>query len=1373
MSAQSLERRGKKNFSEPKAEPKKVGNKSPDIDPGLLPSTAPYIPGILLDAIASHPDRNPPWVDSIEGTLLLADISGFTPMTEKLAEVGKEGAELLTNIINQYFQSMLDTSNQYGGDNLKFGGDALLILFQGESHALRAVAAALAMQRTTGQFKAFRAGSFRLRLKMTIGVHSGNFYSAAAGLAGHTMQHFILGPDTNRVCELQDEAESGELLISESSMKQLGEFCITEPRGGNYLVRRLRVKPIIQSLINKPDAGLPAGVTEIVAFLPPPIAQGLRSDGKVRNIEGEHRKVTIIFINLIGINKLLEEYGAESMLKELQQYLTALLQLSNESGGFLAGNDVYTHGLKLILVFGAPVAHEYDSASALHLVTELSRKLAELKLHLSYKIGVNSGFVFAGDVGPAYRRQYTVMGDAVNLSARLMSACSADKALVSRQVIIEAGASFQSRELAPIQVKGKRDAIPVYELEGERNVAPAILSEPASTLFGREKELALFKKTCRKIGSGKGQVVIVSGEAGIGKSRLIQSFQDHTNSLGWETYTGTCQSHTVSKPFTPWVGILNTFFGLSPDESAESRSQKVLSTIERLSPEFIESASLLNWLLGLSIPESDVVRSLDDESRRRRLFELVARLFQESALKLPLLILVEDLHWADHSSLELINYLGANISNSHIMVCLSQRPAKEEKIKLPERSAVTITLGELPQEVAKQFALSVLGHPNLPEQVMETILTKARGNPLFLEEIAVSLSAAGVIDKILTASTLESSKIMASLDIPDRLQTLIMARIDTLGNFLKEVIRTASVIGSTFDIPTLQPLLSFSAEEVNLEHCLQDLSQLDLLAPYPDIKQDMYRFKSTLIQDIAYDSLLFARRRELHQQVATCIEEANGGKLETVYEILVHHYSHGRNNDKTLTYAVKAADKARKVFAHEEAIDYYRRALDSVKQIGGAIVHQGNYIIERIGDCYEDGGQHAEAAKAYSEALRAWRQARRYGTPPPLSDLLGIPPARVRESALCRKIGVSYERHFEYDSSLRWLDTALSKLPPRQPSQAALIWTAMTLTLFRKGLHEESIRCGRVGLTLSRRSSDLRHLAYAHTILAGSYLWTGKVKQALRHRLIAVRLYEEVGDIFGQSVAHSNVGGCYQALGILDKALYHYQAGLEACQRLGNPNLVAIKHNNIAEVLLIQGHIEEAIDHLDKVVETYERTGSPLGPTGLAMINLSRAYQRQQDYPKAFRQLQKAMELIKKARHPGLQAEALLQQAELELETGQIELARRTCQRGLKETGKMGLKLVEVRGLRILGRINMARADGYVQAEANLQQSVLLAEQMKADYEKALSLLYLAELRSSERVGKENRRGFRTAISQAIAIFRRIGAQKDLDRAVKLGTSYP
>ena len=468
-------------------------------------------------------------------------------------------------------------------------------------------------------------------------------------------------------------------------------------------------------------------------------------------------------------------------------------------------------------------------------------------------------------------------------------------------------------------------------------------------------------------------------------------------------------------------------------------------------------------------------------------------------------------------------------------------------------------------------------------------------------------------------------------------------------------------------------------------------------------------------------------------------------------------------------YALKAAEKARQVFAHNEAIEYYRRALDTIKEKSGPEIAQRSYLLERVGDCCEVSGRHEEAAHTFLSALRQWhRLTHRDTTPPAIPSHLddGL-PLKVREAMLYHKIGVSYERNSEYDSSLHWLELAMQALPSRQPLETAKINITKSLALFRKGRYEEAIQWGRVGLAISQRTSDRRNLAYAYNILANSYHEMGNFKKAIRNRHSAVRLYDELGDLPGQADVNNNLGACYQYLGDLDKSLHHFKVSLNIDERIGNLVNAAIGHNNIGEVLLMQGHVEEAISHLQKVIETYEKTGDPLAATGLALVNLSRAYQRQQDYQRAYESLKRGVRLLRRAGARGLLTEANLQRAELNLETDDIESALRTCQRALKETRELGMKLFEARGLRIHGCIAMNRGQ-YARAEANLRQSIDLTKQISADYEKGVALLCLAKLYGSHRRAKNSRQRYRLALKQALLIFQRIGAHGELSQAFNL-----
>jgi len=1338
------------------------------IDDTTWSGIAPYLPAPLVDAVRRHPDRGPAWIDSIEGTLLFADVSGFTALSERLAGLGREGAEQLTDVINRYFRRMLDIALEHGGANLKFGGDALLLLFTDEGHAVRAIGAALAMQRATRRFTAVRTGRGRLRLSMSIGLHSGTFWSASAGLRGRRMQHFVLGREASRVAGVESAASAGELFITKATLGMAGELPIVECRGDAYRVVRLRRRSAGRSPPAGRSASLPpSSVGELLAYVPPPLARALSSGDRAQSMESEHRKVSIAFIHLDGIDELLEAEGPQALLDELQRYVSSLVELTERYGGFLLGNDIDAHGIKLIVLFGAPIAHEDDSASALRLALEMNRELSRLGLRLRHRIGINSGFVFAGDVGAPYRREYTVMGDAVNLAARLMGSASAGQIIVSAQIADEGGPGFILRSLEPVKVKGKKEPIPICALEGDRAIAVAAVSEQTA-LMGREAEIRVLRRRCSEVEKGRPRTVFITGEPGIGKSRLAGEIEAFVRGRGWTAHRGACYSHTAGSPFAPWVPVLNSLLGVGAVESIHGRTGKVVAAIERLAPDLLETASLLNALLALSIPEGDIVPSLDGEMRRQRLFDLVTGLLQAASAESPVTVLLEDLHVADHSSLELISYVSASERPSRLLVCLTARPRDDLHLDLRPASTTTIALGELPPDVAGKLVSTMLDVPELPPAVGRAIVSKARGNPLFLEEVARSMRESGTLDRMQGASSLRLTEEMAAVEIPDRVQTLIMSRIDALSRGVREVLRGAAVIGRSFDVSALRFLLGLDPWDASLGARLSDLVRLGVVHVEEAGEAAVYSFRHALAQEVCYESLPFARRRELHHRVAAHLESAYGERLHPVYEALVHHYRYSGDRANTLLYAVKAVDKARGVFASEEAIEYCRVGLDSVERSDPAAPSQRSYLLDRIGDCYEVSGRHTEAVRAFSRALREWRRTLRSDSPtrvPP--GMAEETPVKAREATLLLKIATSHERNSDYDSSLEWLGAALRSLPPRHPLQAAEIAVARSVSLYRKGLYREAVEWGRRGLTLSRRGGVPRQVAYAHDMLASSYMEMGRLKLSIRHGLAAVRLYEEVNHLPGLLVGYNNLGTNCQLLGDLDEALRHYESAIEAGERIGNANAVAIVRNNVGEVFLIRGRLHEAIDHLERVVETHDRMADRPAASGLALVNLARASQHQGAYERASEYLRRGMGILRKKRAQGVLTEARLQQAELKLEMGQIESAQRVCRQSLRETRELGMKVLEARGLRIRGRIALAE-ERIQAAEADLRESVALSRRHGADYETALALLCLAELYGARTDGARLRRRRRQVLKQAIAILQALRAEADLERAHRM-----
>ena len=1344
----------------------------PGTPPAGLDGALAYVPRILVESLVAQPSREPPWLEEVEGTLLMADVSGFTAMSELLAAAGKEGAEWLTDIINSYFTSMLGTAKGLGGDIITFGGDAMLLLYVGHGHAQRACASALAMLDATERLAAFKVGTRRVRLGMSLGAHSGTFMLGSAGLAGSRLQCLLFGPGATRTCKAEAAAGTGELRVTRETVDALAGTSTVEERDGLWRVLGVEPPPFGEDGARE-CADLQRVTGTLLPYLPPAAAAALSAGEPMHVIESDHRKVCVAFINVMGVDELLESDGADEVLRDLQAYVSAVVRLADRHGGYVISNDVYTLGLKLIVGFGAPVAHEQDTAGALRMVTELRRETESMDLRLTARIGVNSGFVFAGDVGPAYRRQYTVMGDAVNLAARLMSAAGTGEAYVSSATLAEAGATFEAEALAPISVKGKKHPVPVCALVGESLAQPGPAANAESALLGRDDELQALEHAADDTAAGHGRVVVIRGEPGIGKSRLTQALQQTLDASSWEVLLGGCQAHTSGQPFGPWTAPLESLMGIGSRDDSERRARRIRSTVRDLLPDSELWIALLAPLLGASLADTDAVRALEESERRARLFSLVADLLRARAACAPVVLVMEDLHWADASSLALLAHVVAETRDARVLVVATSRPLPALAVDLPA-DALRIDLEELPSSTAVRIVSDILGRHDLPEEMARILFRKARGNPLFLQEVAHSLAGSGSLDELLSASGSSLAEQMAALEIPDRVQGLVMARIDALPDHARDVLRTAAVIGATFEWSTLSGVIG-ATPSGGLDADIATLVACSLADPEPSAPEPTFRFRHSLIQEVAYDSLMFSKRRQLHRRIGEYLEQAHAGDLEPVVESLVHHYSSGRDDQKTRFFAVRAAAKARRLFAHDEAVAYYRRGMDTVRARTADAAALRSLFEEQIGDSLEVAGRPAEAANAYKRALLRWGRANRdaldtsslVGAAKALG-IAGDAPAQAREAALDRKIGFAYSRTYsDYDLSLMWLERAMAALPQGQPALRAQISVASSNSWFRKGEFETSMAWARRGLELARRSGDVSAKAYAMSLIANDCFEMGRLKQAIRYDSMSLPLYVELDDLSGQALAYHNLGTSYATLGMLDKALEHFRMALDLMTRIGNVKETGPAHINIAEALITRGDYDLAIDHVFEALSVCECVGTALWLEGFAQLNLARAYQGKGLLSEAFEAVQLSVACMDKAQTPGMHAEALLQRAELELAMRRPESARATCDTALETLRTLGMKHLESRGLRVRGLVLEALGDDRA-AEESLRASVDLATRVDAPYERGLGLLALGQLYLKSDDPQLRARPHRRLLKEATAALARVGARVWVERAREL-----
>ena len=1021
-----------------------------------------YLPSTLLAAVEHFGSAQPTFIEPTEGTLVFADVSGFTPLSEGLAATGREGSERLTAVLNDFFGRMLTIASNWGGSNQKFGGDAMLLLFTGPEHARRAVESALEMQAETKRFPAIKVGPRRHKLAMSLGVHSGRFWAAGVGLPDVRMQHLLLGRDCARVADAETAASAGQVVVSESTERLVSTGLVTtelDDTPGMYVVgrRRNRAEP-------SPRSGQrPAPDDEtILAYLPPPLALALGNADDVGELEDEHRRVVVLFISVVGLNELLDAEGDREALRQAQAYVETLARLTDKHGGFISGNDIDNKGIKFIVLFGAPVAGEDDAGSALRLAVELVEEVGALDLDLRHRIGINSGYVFAGDVGSDLRRDYTVIGDAVNLSARLMGAAEPGHVVVADWVAAEAGEGFDLSNSRAIRVKGKSMPIDVHDLVGTSAASPemTVSAGRAPEVIGRDRERRVARRASLKASEGSPRILVVHGEAGVGGSALVAELVQEHAGAGWTTYRGRAQQHLRETPFGPVTGLFERLLGVDGVVDPRERTEKVVAAVASLTPGMEPLGALLNALVVVDIPESDVVRSLEPSERSERLIELLVRLVDSFTASEPLVVTVEGLHFADRATIRFLERGSREWRRGRLLAIVTYRDDLAPEFAPARRQMVDLQLAPLDRTGSDSLVRHLLGREEVADALLVGIYERARGNALVTSELVRAVGASDLLDGPTEPQSREVEEMLGALDVPDRLQQLVMARVDRLTPGARWVLTRSAVVGSTFDTAAVEALRSADGRQVSVPAALQQLMEVGMIDPDPDAPPNTFGFRHEAIRDVAYGSLLFKKRRGLHGDLARYLEVTHAAELDRAAATIAGHHRIAGSYVEAGSFAVRAGDWAIGSYAVEDAETSFLAALDDFRQASGKLLWERGLVSERVGDCCSLSGRHLDALARYKQSLRSWRRADRARTPLIDVDRMSEEAAAERESELCRKIAREQQWADRYERALEWIDRAERVSGGRRRSRTAASSALRCGTLFRLGRYAARRRRG-------------------------------------------------------------------------------------------------------------------------------------------------------------------------------------------------------------------------------------------------------------------------------------------------------------------------
>jgi len=688
-----------------------------------------------------------------------------------------------------------------------------------------------------------------------------------------------------------------------------------------------------QSLL---EPAKPAAATDPRSYTPPHLAEKILRDRA--SLEGERRTVTVLFADALGFTPLSERLDEEEVYDLMQGCLGRMMDAVHRYEGTIT----QFRGDGVMALFGAPIAHEDAArravAAALEMQKSLDEYAADVKqrhlIECRFRVGLNTGPVVVGKISDNLDMDYTALGDTVNLASRMEELAEPGTVYLSEDTYRAVQDYFECESLGALTVKGKAEPVVAYRVVRETAVRTrfeAAAERGLTPFVGRDQELTVLRGYLEQAKRGQGQVVFVSGEAGIGKSRLLLEFRRSTLDEGVTWLEGHCISYGKNIPYLPAIDILKRDFGVEEGDNDAAIIHKVDEGTAGWEEAARATVPYLKYLLNVE-PGDAAVTAMDPLERRAGIFDGLRALLLQESRRQPLVVVVEDLHWIDEKTEEALAALVDVVASAPVLLILTYRPGFAHS--LGERTYYSrLALGHLPPEESAAMAERVLQVATLPQQLQQLITTKAEGNPFYIEEVTKSLVEAGVLRKSNGSYSLEQPA--EHVRVPDTIQEVILSRIDRLERQAREAIQLASVIGREF---TVRLLNRISDVEVKLDDLLAELKSLELIyekAYFPELS---YMFKHALTHDVAYSTLLLERRKALHCIVAAAIEELYADRLPEHYEALAHHYYEGQEWEKALGYLVKAGGKTAAAYANQDALDYYARALEVCDRMSEAPV---------------------------------------------------------------------------------------------------------------------------------------------------------------------------------------------------------------------------------------------------------------------------------------------------------------------------------------------------------------------------------------------------------------------------------------------------
>lgn len=1111
-------------------------------------SLLPYVPGLLAGW-----EGDLPGMCAVDGTLVYADVSGFTRLSERLSRQGRAGAEEIVTAVSDVWSRLLMAAGD--GDPLKFAGDALIVFFEGPDHAGRACAAGLAMQEALELSPSIRVGRSAVRLRMSVGVHTGTFLMTAVG-STH-LDLLVLGPDASHTVVMESAAVAGEVLASDATAARLDGRLVADRRPDGWAVTSVEAGGTDEIKSRRPLADARRFV--------PPLLRDLLDTGPLY----EHRRATIAFCQLGGIDAALARDGTERVFDRVGGFTADLMDLLDAHGVLLTSCDLGPDGAVFMMSAGVPRTDGDHELRMIHVAREALARADGL----ATRWGINSGHVFAGAVGPPARRAYVAMGDTTNLAARVMAHADWGEVLATAGSVQPIRERLLLRGVPPFYVKGKKQAIEAFAIEG---IARATGDEAAhdDLLIGRAEELALLEEAAAAALAGNGRVVEISGEQGVGKSRLaaevVRDWRGAHLGVVGDPFERTTPYHTAR-------AVLRPLLAVGSDAAPPEAGARVRRLVESAAPHLLPWLPLLGMILDAEFEPTPDADQIDPRYRRIKAQQVVADLVASLASD-PILLTIEDAEHVDDASAELIAEMLGRVEERPWLVLITRTPGDEGLKRDRGYDATEVRLAPLDRDRAMELALRLAESHPVPSHMVPEIAERSAGNPLFLIEM---LSYSGG-------------------ELPHSVEDIVAIRVDALSPPDRRALRLLAVLGESFEEGLAGTILGEEGVDAGDEDLWTRLGGL------VERSKGRIRFANPLVRQVAYDGLPYQIRRRVHGRVADALGTRRSDQLPL-------HLVRAERWAEAWQAARAAGDRARSAAANAVAGELYEMALTAAHNldIDPAEISE---VAARCGEMWARAGRPDRALQYMNLAIGSARDP-------------------VRRAILEADRASIYENSGRYSQALRLLTLAMNRLDDEaggaDAHQArATLHAGYASTLLRQGRHQEAIPHAEAAADAAGKAGDRRLQAQAFHLLDRIHTGRGAPDEAQTYRDEALPLFAALGDLAAQGTALHDLAAEAHRHERWAEAAWLYQRAADARARAGDVIRAAGTINSLGEVEIAMGMEESAEAHFAEALRVWRGARSPEGVVA-ATSNLGDLRLGQGRIPEAIDLLEEAESLAR------------------------------------------------------------------------------------------------------------------------------------------------